>query len=46
MNESVLIVGVEPGLSTLLALLCLSKNIKIVLTARNIEKFYNENLTY
>ena len=38
MNDSVLIVGVGSGLSASLARLCASKNMKIVLAARNIEK--------
>jgi len=38
MNDSVLIVGVGPGLSASLARLCASKRMKIVLAARNIEK--------
>ena len=38
MNESVLIVGVGLGLSASLARLCSSKNMKVVLAARNIEK--------
>jgi len=38
MNDSVLIVGVGPGLSASLARLCASKSMKIVLAARNIEK--------
>ena len=38
MNESVLIVGAGLGLSASLARLCSSKNMKVVLAARNIEK--------
>ncbi len=38
MNEVVLIVGAGPGLSASLARLCTSKNMKVVLAARNIEK--------
>ena len=38
MNDSVLIVGVGLGLSASLARLCASKNMKIVLAARNIDK--------
>ena len=38
MNESVLIVGVGLGLSASLARLCASKNMNIVLAARNIDK--------
>ena len=38
MNESVLIVGVGSGLSASLARLCASKNMNIVLAARNIDK--------
>ena len=38
MNESVLIVGAGSGLSTSLARLCASKDMKVVLAARNIEK--------
>ena len=38
MNESVLIVGVGSGLSASLARLCASKDMKVVLAARNIEK--------
>ena len=39
MNESVLIVGAGSGLSASLARLCASKDMKVVLAARNIEKF-------
>ena len=38
MNESVLIIGVGPGLSTSLARLCASREMKVVLATRNIEK--------
>ncbi len=38
MSESVLIVGVGSGLSASLARLCASKNMKVVLASRNIEK--------
>ena len=38
MKESVLIVGAGSGLSASLALLCSSKNMKVVLAARNIKK--------
>ena len=38
MNESVLIVGAGSGLSASLARLCASKDMKVVLAARNIEK--------
>ena len=38
MNESVLIVGTGPGLSTSLARLCSSKGLKVVLASRNVEK--------
>ena len=38
MNESVLIIGVGPGLSTSLARLCASKEMKVVLASRNIKK--------
>ena len=38
MSETVLIVGAGPGLSTSLARLCASKNMKVVLAARNIKK--------
>ena len=38
MNESVLIVGVGSGLSASLARLCASKDMKVVLAARNIDK--------
>ena len=38
MNESVLIVGVGSGLSASLARLCASKNMNVVLAARNIDK--------
>ena len=38
MNESVLIVGVGSGLSASLARLCASKDMKVVLVARNIDK--------
>ena len=41
MNESVLIVGVGLGLSASLARLCASKNMNIVLAARNIDKLQN-----
>ena len=40
MSESVLIVGAGQGLSESLARLCVSKNIKVVLAARNIAKTY------
>ena len=38
MTESVLIVGAGSGLSASLARLCASKQMKVVLAARNIEK--------
>ena len=38
MNESVLIIGVGSGLSASLARLCASKNMTVVLAARNIDK--------
>ena len=38
MSEIVLIVGTGPGLSTSIAKLCASKNMKVILTARNIDK--------
>ena len=38
MDEIVLIVGVGPGLSASIARLCASKNMKVILTARNIDK--------
>ena len=38
MNESVLIVGAGSGLSASLARLCASKDMKVVLAARNIDK--------
>jgi short-subunit dehydrogenase len=38
MNESVLIVGTGPGLSTSLARLCSSEGLKVVLASRNVEK--------
>ena len=38
MNESVLIVGAGSGLSASLARLCVSKDMKVVLAARNIKK--------
>ena len=38
MNESVLIIGVGPGLSASLARLCASKNMTVVLAARKIDK--------
>tara|TARA_B100001105_G_scaffold226821_1_gene197061 strand:+ start:174 stop:845 length:672 start_codon:yes stop_codon:yes gene_type:complete len=38
MDEIVLIVGVGPGLSASIAKLCASKNMKVILTARNIDK--------
>ena len=38
MNESVLIVGAGPGLSTSLARLCAFKEMKVVLASRNIKK--------
>ena len=38
MTESVLIVGAGSGLSASLARLCTSKQMKVVLAARNIEK--------
>ena len=38
MNESVLIVGVGSGLSASLARLCASKDMKVTLAARNIDK--------
>mgnify|MGYP001246681541 FL=1 len=41
MNESVLIVGSGPGLSTSLARLFSSKGLKVVLASRNIEKLNN-----
>ena len=41
MNESVIIVGAGSGLSASLARLCASKNMNVVLAARNIEKLQN-----
>ena len=41
MSESVLIVGTGPGLGSSLARLCASKNMKVVLASRNIEKLNN-----
>ena len=41
MSESVLIVGAGQGLSESLARLCVSKDIKVVLAARNIAKLDN-----
>ena len=41
MSESVLIVGAGSGLSASLAKLCASKEMKVVLAARNIEKLQN-----
>ena len=41
MGDSVLIVGAGPGLSTSLARLCASKNMKVFLASRNIEKLKN-----
>ena len=41
MSESVLIVGAGSGLSASLARLCASKEMKVVLAARNIEKLHN-----
>ena len=41
MSESVLIVGAGPGLSASLASLCASKDMKVVLASRNIEKLNN-----
>ena len=41
MNESVLIVGAGSGLSASLARLCASKNMNIVLAARNVDKLQN-----
>ena len=41
MNESVLIVGVGSGLSASLARLCASKDMKVVLVARNVDKLQN-----
>tara|TARA_B100000470_G_C19685508_1_gene344030 strand:+ start:84 stop:755 length:672 start_codon:yes stop_codon:yes gene_type:complete len=38
MNQIVLIVGTGPGLSASIARLCASKNMKVILTARNIDK--------
>ena len=38
MSESVLIVGIGPGLSSSLARLCFSKGLKVALASRNIEK--------
>ena len=38
MSESVLIVGIGPGLSSSLARLCASKGMKVVLASRNFEK--------
>ena len=38
MDEIVLIVGAGPGLSASIARLCASKNMKVILTARNIDK--------
>ena len=38
MDEIVLIVGTGPGLSASIARLCASKNMKVILTARNIDK--------
>ena len=41
MNESVLIVGVGSGLSASLSRLCTSKDMKVTLAARNIDKLLN-----
>ena len=41
MSESVLIVGAGQGLSESLARLCVSKDIKVALAARNITKLDN-----
>ena len=41
MNESVLIVGAGSGLSASLARLCASKDMKVVLVARNVDKLQN-----
>lgn len=41
MNESVIIVGAGSGLSASLARLCASKNMNVVLAARNIDKLQN-----
>ena len=41
MNESVLIVGVGSGLSASLARLCASKDMKVALAARNIDKLHD-----
>ena len=41
MSESVLIVGAGSGLSASLARLCASKNMKVALAARNIDKLQN-----
>ena len=38
MNESVLIIGAGSGLSASLAHLCASKNMTVILAARNIDK--------
>ena len=38
MNESVLIIGAGSGLSASLARLCSSKNMTVILAARNIDK--------
>ena len=41
MQESVLIVGAGSGLSASLVRLCISKGMKVVLAARDIEKLKN-----
>ena len=41
MSEVVLIVGVGPGLSSSIARLCASRKMKVILTARDIEKLEN-----
>ena len=41
MNESVLIVGVGSGLSASLARMCASKDMKVALAARNIDKLHD-----
>ena len=41
MDEIILIVGAGPGLSTSIARLCASKNMKVILAARNIDKLDN-----
>ena len=41
MSEIVLIVGVGPGLSSAIARLCASRNMKVILAARDLEKLEN-----